>query len=70
MTRQRSGQLVFATALIGFGIVLLVRQAADVPWADAWPMLIILLGVTSLVSTALGRRHRGYGLWAYTWAVA
>ena len=70
MTRQRSGQLVFATALIGFGIVLLVRQAADVPWAEAWPMLIILVGVTSLVSTALGRRHRGFGLWAYTWPAA
>jgi hypothetical protein len=70
MTTQRSGRLVFAIALIGLGIVFLVRQATDLPWAEAWPLLIILVGVTSLVSTALGRRNRGFGLWAYTFPVA
>ncbi len=65
MTTARSGLLVAATALIGLGIIFLFRQAADLPWTEAWPMFVILGGVLGLASTALGRRpRRGQGAWA------
>jgi len=70
MTRSRRGSLVAATWLIGLGLVFLIQQGADLSWAEAWPMFVILVGVGSFVSTAV----RGYlgigGIWAFTWPLA
>ncbi len=70
MTGVRRGPLVAATWLIGLGIVLLVRQAADLPWGQAWPLFVILVGVASFVTTALDWRPGFAGLWAFTWPIA
>ena len=48
MTRNRTGSLTAATWLIGLGIVFLVQRAADLPWSQAWPMFLILIGVALL----------------------
>jgi hypothetical protein len=69
MTERRRGSLIAATWLIGLGVVFLVREATDLPWSQAWPMFIILVGVATLVSTALSWRPGFAGLWAYTWSV-
>ena len=71
MTIHR-GSVVAATWLIGLGVVFLVRQAFALEWSEAWPLFVILVGVASLVSVAVGgRRPRGVvGLWSFTWPVA
>ena len=70
MTRNRTGSLTAATWLIGLGIVFLVQRAADLPWSQAWPMFLILVGVASFVTTILHGRYVYGGLWAFTWPVA
>ena len=70
MTSARRGSLIGATWLIGLGIVFLVRQAADLPWSEAWPMFVILLGVAGLISTAFTWRPGIANLWAFTWPIA
>jgi hypothetical protein len=70
MTSPRRGQLIAATWLIGLGAVFLVKQAFDLPWSQAWPLFIVLVGVIALISTALGGGLRGLSaLWAFTWPV-
>lgn len=66
----RRGSLIGATWLIGLGVIFLVRQALDLPWSRAWPLFIILVGVASLVSTALDWRRSFTGIWGLTWPVA
>jgi hypothetical protein len=70
MTRNRTGSLTAATWLIGLGIVFLVQRAADLPWSQAWPMFLILIGVASFVTTIVHGRYVYGGLWAFTWPVA
>lgn len=70
MSSSRTGSLIAATWLIGLGVVFLVQRAADLPWGEAWPLFVILVGVASLVSTILNRRYDLSGLWAFTWPVA
>jgi hypothetical protein len=70
MSGQRRGSIIGATWLIGLGIVFLVRQAVDLPWSQAWPMFIILVGVASLVTTVLDRRPGFGSLWDLTWPVS
>jgi hypothetical protein len=66
----RRGSLIAATWLIGLGVVFLVRQALGLPWGQAWPLFVILVGVASFVSTALSWRRSIAGIWAFTWSVA
>lgn len=70
MSGSRRGAFVGATWLIGLGIVLLVRQATDLPWGQAWPLFVILVGVASFVTTALSWRPSIGGLWDFTWPIA
>lgn len=70
MNQSRSGSLVAATWLIGLGLIFLIQQAADLSWSEAWPLFVILVGVGSVVSTALRGNLRLAGLWAFTWPVA
>ena len=70
MTSARRGSLIAATWLIGLGVVFLVQNAVDLPWSQAWPLFVILVGVASLVSTVVNRRFEVAGLWAFTWPVA
>lgn len=70
MNDRRRGSLTAATWLIGLGVVFLVRQALDLPWGQAWPLFLILVGVASFVSTAIDPRGRGGpGPWAFTWSI-
>lgn len=63
------GALIGATWLIGLGVVFLLQQSMDWSWDQAWPLFVILIGVSSAVSTLVGR-VRGLGtLWALTWPV-
>jgi Domain of unknown function (DUF5668) len=63
------GSLIGGTWLVGVGVVFLIRQSTGLPWEQAWPLFVILVGVAGLVSTTVGLgRYRGY--WAYTWPVA
>jgi len=70
MTPARRGSFVGATWLIGLGVVLLVRQAMDLPWSQAWPLFIVLVGVAGLITRALTWRPGIANLWAFTWPVA
>jgi len=70
MMTSRTGSLTAATWLIGLGIVFLVQRAADLPWSQAWPMFLIVVGVASFVTTILNGRHDIAGIWAFTWPVA
>ena len=71
MTPARRGSLIAATWLIGLGLVFLVRELADLSWAEAWPLFVILVAVGSFVSTAVHGRFTGIGvLWAFTGSVA
>lgn len=70
MNPARRGSLIAATWLIGIGLVFLVRELADLSWAEAWPMFVILVAVGSFVSTAVQGRMTGIGtLWAFTGSV-
>ncbi len=55
MALARPGLIVFTVCLIGVEIMFLVQRAAGLSRAEAWPMLIVLVGVAMLVSTALHR---------------
>ncbi len=70
MSNARTGPLIGATWLIGLGIVFLVQRAAGLPWSQAWPMFVILVGVAGFVSVIIRRRWDYAGLWAFTWPVA
>jgi hypothetical protein len=70
VTGARRGSLIGATWLIGIGVVFLVQRAVDLPWSQAWPMWIILVGVAMLVSTVVNGRLAWSGIWALTWPVA
>ncbi len=65
----RRGSLIGATWLIGLGVIFLARQAMDLSWSQAWPMFVILVGVASLVSTALGGNRDVFGIWRLTWPI-
>ncbi|HEX5014100.1 MAG TPA: DUF5668 domain-containing protein [Candidatus Limnocylindrales bacterium] len=69
MTSARRGPFLAATWLIGLGVVLLVQQLLDIPWTEAWPLFIILVGVVSFVTTALDGTRGVSVLWAFTWPV-
>jgi hypothetical protein len=69
MTSARRGPFLAATWLIGLGVVLLVQQLLDIPWVEAWPLFIILVGVVSFVTTALDWTRGMSVLWAFTWPV-
>jgi hypothetical protein len=47
---SRSGTLVAATWLIGLGATFLVQQAMGIPWSQAWPLFIVLVGAAGLIS--------------------
>jgi hypothetical protein len=70
MTGARRGSLIGATWLIGLGVVFLVQRAADLPWSQAWPLWVILIGVAMFVSTLINGRFAWSGIWAFTWPVA
>ncbi len=67
MTRRRRGPVVAATWLIGLGVVFLLQRALDWSWSEAWPLFVILLGVSGFVSTALRWRPDIAGIWSFTW---
>jgi len=66
MTGARRGPVVAGTWLIGIGLVFIVRQAMSLEWSEAWPLFVILVGVASLVTTALDRPAGVAGLWSFT----
>jgi hypothetical protein len=70
VSETRTGPLIGATWLIGLGIVFLVQRAADLPWSQAWPMFVILVGVAMFVTAVIRRRWEYGGLWSFTWPVA
>ena len=67
--RARRGMLIAATWLIGIGVLFLVKEAAGLPWSEAWPLWIILIGIASFVSAALDGRFRVASIWAFTWPI-
>ena len=69
MTHPRAGTFVLAASLIGLGIVFLIQRTADLRWAEAWPLFVILLGAVSLVSRLVRGRFELGGIWAFTWPV-
>ena len=70
MTTARRGPFIGATWLIGLGVVLLAQRLLDIPWVEAWPLFIILVGVVQFVTTAIDGTRAGRSLlWAFTWPV-
>jgi hypothetical protein len=70
MNHARAGSVIAGTWLIGLGVVFIAARAMNLSWAQAWPLFVILVGLASLVSTALNRRQGVAGLWTFTWPVA
>ena len=58
----RTGVFTAAIWLIGIGVVFLVQQQMDWSWGQAWPMFVILLGVGSLASLAVGPPRSAVGI--------
>ena len=69
MTGARRGSITAGTWLIGLGVVFLIREVANVPWGEAWPLFLILVGVAGVVSTAMSWRPSLAGIWSFTWPV-
>jgi hypothetical protein len=69
MTSAQRGSIVGATWLIGIGLVFLVQRAADLPWLQAWPLWVILIGAAMLVTSLVNGRWGLDGIWALTWPV-
>ena len=70
MNSSQRGLLMGGVWLLGLGIVFLVQSVSGLQWNQAWPMFVILVGVATLVSTALTWRPSLPGLWRFTWPVA
>lgn len=70
MTNSRRGAFTGATWLIGLGSVLLIREAMDWTWGEAWPLFVILVGLASFISRLLTWRPSVAGIWSFTWPVA
>ncbi|HSM38179.1 MAG TPA: hypothetical protein VK838_02520 [Candidatus Limnocylindrales bacterium] len=66
---RHHGGVVAATWLIGLGVVFLLQQTLEMPWAEAWPLFIILAGVAALVRVSLGLDLRGRWLSPLAWPV-
>jgi len=66
---NRRGAIVAGTWLIGLGLVFFFQRALDLGWGEAWPLFVILVGVATLVTTALEGVHGFGGVWAFTWPV-
>jgi hypothetical protein len=69
MTSTQRGSIVGATWLIGIGLVFLVQRAADLPWVQAWPLWVILVGASLVVTALVNGRWDFDGIWALTWPV-
>ena len=69
VTNAQRGSIVGATWLIGIGLVFLVQRAADLPWTQAWPLWVILVGAALVVSALVNGRWDFDGVWALTWPV-
>jgi hypothetical protein len=69
MSGRNRGAIVGGTWLIGLGAVFLAQQALDVPWNQAWPLFVILVGVATLVTAIIDRRPGRWSLWSLTWPV-
>jgi uncharacterized membrane protein len=67
---SRSRVVVPAVWLIGLGVVFIVHDQANLTWGEAWPLFVILVGVASLVSGALGYRWLPAGAWSLLWPLA
>lgn len=52
----RAGTLIAAIWLIGLGVIFLVQQTMGIPWSEAWPLFIVMVGATGLVSVLLQGR--------------
>jgi len=63
----RAGAFVTAVWLIGLGVVFLLQQAWDLPWAQAWPLFVILAGIGSLASLAINARSLGRAFVGLAW---
>jgi hypothetical protein len=63
------GALIGATWLIGLGVVFLLQRSMDWSWDQAWPLFVILIGVSAAVSSLVGRVRGLATLWVLTWPV-
>ena len=69
-TVARPGLVIAAVWFIGLGAVFLIRDQFGWSWGEAWPLFIILLGTSSLVSSLAGYRRLSAGTWSLLWSVA
>lgn len=65
----RSGTLIAATWLIGLGTIFLVQQTMDIPWSEAWPLFIVLVGAAGLISVFYEQRRARDLVAALAWPV-
>ena len=69
MANARRGSLIGATWLIGIGLVFIIQRATGWSWGQAWPLWLILIGASLIVSTVINGRFEFDGVWALTWPV-
>ena len=72
-THGRTGQnrtFVAGIWLLGLGLVFLTHDLADMTWAEAWPLFIILIGCGALASALTGYRGLTAGVWSLLWPLA
>jgi hypothetical protein len=69
MSAAQRGTAVAGTWVIALGVVLLVQQALDVPWNEAWPLFLVMAGVGTGVSALIGLAGRRVSAWVVVWAL-
>src|SRR5215471_21364325 len=69
VANARRGSLIGATWLIGIGLVFIIQRATGWSWGQAWPLWLILIGASLIVSTVINGRFEFDGIWALTWPV-
>ncbi len=69
MTAAQRGMAITGTWVVALGVVLLVQQALDVPWNEAWPLFLVMAGVGTGVSTLIGLAGRRVSVWVVVWAL-
>ncbi|MGH2446527.1 MAG: hypothetical protein ACRDGD_10905, partial [Candidatus Limnocylindria bacterium] len=63
MSGAQRGAVIGGIWLIGLGLVFMVQQVMEIPWARAWPLFVILAGIGIGASAVVGLAGRRIGPW-------
>lgn len=67
---RRDRMLIAAVWLIGLGSLFMVKDFAGWEWSQAWPLILIYLGIAGGATSLLSRHGARGGLWVIWWPLA